>query len=1120
MDPPNFAQWLFEKRIIDRDRSQLPPLPGQAQQWDAWLRSLVHCEALTAFQYEMIRAGRAAELVIGSYVILSMLGEGGMGVVYKARHLRLGRLVALKVIQANRLHNPRAIKRFLREIRAVAQLSHPNVVVAYDADEIDNTLLFTMELVDGADLEQVVCTRGVLTPAEACSYLLQTALGLQHAYERGLIHRDLKPNNLLLTRRPEVGGDRFGTVKILDFGLSLLHDSESTGESSALLTGDGTFVGTPDFMSPEQAVNAHNVDIRSDLYSLGCSFYYLLAGRVPFPGKSAMEKLLRHMNEPPTSLQQIRPDVPPVFIGVIHKLMAKAPEARFQTPAELIAALRTMQSTVEIAPLAVPVIEPVPLAEPVSKSSTWHSSYSDPSSSPTASASLLPKLGSERSYRRQVPLWAALGATLLLGGLLIFGVISSTSPPTNSTTEATMPDATTAAGQWQILSQNYDKGLITRAQYAQQLLQFRHDYPATPQALKAAAQLRRLPSLFDRLPRTTSQQLPAAFWPADLVTLFGERTFQPWFPPTLLALQADGSRLAWVENRLIRLFDLTADREIGLLRGHNAEPMSLQFSPDGQELASAAFDGPLGWDRTIRRWRLPDGSEILSEQNKRLDLWCTSIRYTQDGKTLLLGSYSEAAHFDRGSEQIQTRWGLNANWLLDVRYSEDGKWLLAVSADGTLVWRKTIAKADPIRALTPDPYRKLWAHFGPNAKTIYVVRQPGTFYEFDRDTGALLHEWNFGGKVTAFAFAEGGTTGLAGTDTGSVRVLKFKEREELRQVKEVHSGAIHAIVPDSESRFFSTGADRRLVWFDLRRERKLRVSDALPQGGQLWAMAPDGQQLAVIAPLRVWETESGKPLAILDDTEAPARSITFSPQGDVFYTGHDAGRIRKWKANNAARLAEWFLPERHSVRALAVSLDGQTLFLTTTERKTYALRTDEGGVAAVVPVENSATQLRLSPNGRHLLAISTAGKVSIFRADELHQKPIVLTASIFFDDASLVGETKISAAAWFPSADRLILGSSRGHLMVRAFPNREKILDLGKLDYPIAACAVSDSGHAIAVLDDEGGLFLYDSESGRQVKKWRFPGHCPSLRFTPDSRHLIVMTGNGALAVLRTEALP
>ena len=262
---------------------------------------------------------------------LEELGRGGMGVVYKVRNALTGRDEVLKVMGRDTRAVPEVIERFRQEIRSAARSHHPNIVRVYSARLLGDFLVFSMEYVPGVDLESLIRSDGPLHVQNACYYVQQAANGLQHAFERGMIHRDIKPANLILNR----DGNRH-TVKILDFGLAKM-TSERGYDSS--LTGAGAMLGTPDFIAPEQILDAQSADIRSDIYSLGCTIYFLLIGAPPFVGNSLYGLLGKHQNEPPPLLTSLRADVTGGLAAVVTKMMAKDPAMRFQTPAEVSKAL-------------------------------------------------------------------------------------------------------------------------------------------------------------------------------------------------------------------------------------------------------------------------------------------------------------------------------------------------------------------------------------------------------------------------------------------------------------------------------------------------------------------------------------------------------------------------------------------------------------------------------------------------------------------------------------------------------------------------------------------------------------------------------------------------------------
>jgi serine/threonine protein kinase len=260
------------------------------------------------------------------YRIEELIGEGGMGIVCKARHRIMERTVALKIMHPHVLKEPEAEERFRREVKTSAALHHPNIVTAFDADRAGDCTFLVMEYVPGASLAQHVREQGPMPVPLACDCIRQASLGLQYASEQGMTHRDIKPANLM--RTPQ------GQVKILDFGLARLR------EDAGALTSSNVVMGTPDYLAPEQADDPRAADVRSDLYSLGCVLYFLLTAKPPFPDCGVMQKLRAHAERMPTPVTQFRSDVPQELMSVLNRVIAKEPAKRFQSPAELISALK------------------------------------------------------------------------------------------------------------------------------------------------------------------------------------------------------------------------------------------------------------------------------------------------------------------------------------------------------------------------------------------------------------------------------------------------------------------------------------------------------------------------------------------------------------------------------------------------------------------------------------------------------------------------------------------------------------------------------------------------------------------------------------------------------------
>jgi len=317
---------------------------------------------LTKYQLSQLIAGRDDDLVLGPYCLLDRIGEGGGGQVFKARHRVMNRLVALKRIRPDRARKddtpqailedtgaltneaalaarPTAVQRFFQEAQLAAHLDHPNVVRSFDAGQVGEICYLVMEYVDGMDLTRLVREAGALPVADACEYVRQAALGLHHAHEKGLVHRDIKPSNLLVTpvTRPLAGGPpRPGpsaVIKVLDLGLARYQAQDiEPGDTHAT-------VGSPHFISPEQIKAADSADGVSDLYSLGCTFFFLLTGRTPFQADSVPGLLYAHLNRPPPRVEDVRPSVPPDVGDVVYRLMCKEPGARYVSGAALAEAL-------------------------------------------------------------------------------------------------------------------------------------------------------------------------------------------------------------------------------------------------------------------------------------------------------------------------------------------------------------------------------------------------------------------------------------------------------------------------------------------------------------------------------------------------------------------------------------------------------------------------------------------------------------------------------------------------------------------------------------------------------------------------------------------------------------
>jgi serine/threonine protein kinase len=323
-------EWIADQPIETR------PIDG-----DALAKALQKKGILSKFQAQRLYQGKIRSLQLDNYRLIKVIGRGGMGIVYEAEHKTMKHRVAIKVISSKVTANSSTLRRFFREVEVAAKLSHPNIVTAIDANQTGKKHYMVMELVQGEDLGVIVQRETVLTVPEVIGYMTQAAVGLAYAHNQGIIHRDIKPHNMLL--------DDDGIIKILDMGLVSLQRPQDSDDDS--ITKHNQIIGTVDYMSPEQADDVHHVDQRADIYSLGCTIFRLLVGHPPFPGSSAIQKLLSHRDDPIPSLHDSRDDIPDLLDQIFRRMLAKNPDNRYQSMDEVVGALETCRlATVSLEP--------------------------------------------------------------------------------------------------------------------------------------------------------------------------------------------------------------------------------------------------------------------------------------------------------------------------------------------------------------------------------------------------------------------------------------------------------------------------------------------------------------------------------------------------------------------------------------------------------------------------------------------------------------------------------------------------------------------------------------------------------------------------------------------------
>ena len=356
----SFLNLVRQSRLVDSDRLQQlvseMPSGGNSQ---SVADALVASGALTAWQSDKLLKGKHKGFFLGKYRLQSLLGKGGMSSVYLADHVLMRRRCAIKVLPHKKVNDSSYLERFHREAQAVASLDHPNIVRAYDVDREDDggaeIHFLVMEYVEGENLQELVTDRGARGFREVADFIRQSAFGLTHAHEAGLVHRDIKPGNLLV--------DTEGVVKILDLGLARFF--EENDEDPITLRHDEKVLGTADYLAPEQALDSHQVDARADIYSLGCTMYFLLTARPPFDEGTLAQRLMWHQTREPAAISESRSDVPGPLAEIVSKMMAKAPSDRFQTADEVAEQLTDWLGDGETTQTRAPVARAVPVAQPV-----------------------------------------------------------------------------------------------------------------------------------------------------------------------------------------------------------------------------------------------------------------------------------------------------------------------------------------------------------------------------------------------------------------------------------------------------------------------------------------------------------------------------------------------------------------------------------------------------------------------------------------------------------------------------------------------------------------------------------------------------------------------------------
>jgi WD40 repeat protein/serine/threonine protein kinase len=1076
------------------------------------------------------------------YEILGELGQGGMGVVYLAHNRIMGRDEVLKVMGQQLVELPGMADRFLREIRAVAKLRHPNIVSAYAAFRCGNNPVFAMEHVEGLDLRRLVKVKGPMPIAHACFFGHQEALGLQHAHEAGMVHRDIKPANLMLSRQKNRA-----VIKILDFGLSKAASEQNASELgigvAALpidfgehLTCTGEMLGTPDFIAPEQIIDSQKADIRADIYSLGCTLYFLLSGRPPFQESSTRDTLQaqRWMDAPP--LDSVRPEVPAELAALVARMMAKDPDRRFQTPREVANALAPFfkkPAAAAVSPNVGGNSAPAPDAGPAAPAPAadaghelWSSLIDFRETEDDADAIAgAPDPAQERLQW----LWPAVTAGVLLCGLIgawASGILPSVLGKKDRAERAGV-ETSTGTGEGKpvrvpqeplVASQPRDTSPAGGPSPGAEASTPTPGATTTARSRDGAGET--LPPVAEPSPGNQGPGLP---WETTKTAqVFHKITSIPSPDLVLQARLISGSGQVLFEtggrNRALWRADLK-DPE---------KPRKLEASVPGWTHLALSSDGRFailaGTDHNLWNWDLQTGqSRPLLPGRARITAIALSpdnqlIAYVRDG-AIQFCEAAPGATVKR--KELNRRIGGGTDLLA---FSPDGPRLVSTHIDrSTRVWdvktRQEIGRAEPPKLVSS------LAVFRGDRRVL--ISLSGPTFVWDLETNRQLRQApGFGASI---ALSADGRRALIGGGK-FLQLWDLVTGDELE--REDHQRAVVHVAFSSDDRQAVSSTDDGVHVWALPPGRAagelppvVEVADFPRQHGSTHvsvAVSPDGRWVLTgdwPSAMRRWNRETRQMTHEFNQDGGEIRSVAFSPVGGLALSGGADGVVRLWNLESGEHRE--FRGHVDCVMSVAFSPDG---------RRAYSagggLLRDiwQEGTDFAVRVWDVETEKQLRPLEGHKgmvlsVAVSTDGRYVLSGGNDA--VPILWDARTGREKHRFRGHTeRVWCVAFLPDGRRAVSSSDDGTIRLWDVESgREVLVHFKDPTGRNVWLAVSPDGHRL--LSAGGRELQYRNlDTGKLIQKLKWEEDPVGGSFTPDGRHVIWGGHDGLLRMYRLTDLP